>query len=587
MKNESTRGTIRRLLGILDRSFKQKAYLLQLLLLIGVVFESVGLGMVIPLVNVITDADAAKDNGFIKIIHSVAGPVPGQQLVFIVLSGFIFFYLIKTIFLSFLVWKQTAFTQGLSRNVSDRLFKGYIDQPYVFFLDKNSGVLMKNIMSEVSSLTGYLQAFMQLQTELSVLIGIVVTLFVLEPVGALVVFAFVGGISYLLVSITRRRVTTWGKSKQLYDAQRSKSLLQGLTGVGELKLFNKEKFFISKYTESNKYYYELNRKSQFMQHVQRFYLEFILIISIVVLCFAIMFRGESISNILPSLSLFLFASLRMLPSANRIISNLQAMRFTKAGVDLIHEEFKTFVDQGDAKDIQENGISTISDSIEFDRISYTYPMAQQQALDAVSIRIQAGTVVGIIGQSGSGKTTLVNMLTGLLTPSSGKYLVDGNDITRSSRQIQKLIGYVPQTIFLLDDTLKRNIAFGLPDELIDEKRLHEVIEAAQLQQVVTDMPGGVEGIVGERGLKLSGGQRQRIGIARALYRNPELLILDEGTSALDAETETYIMESVARLKGKLTILLIAHRYSTLHICDIVYKMENGKVVNKGKLEEII
>jgi ABC-type multidrug transport system fused ATPase/permease subunit len=587
LKTESQQKTIRRLLGILEGSFKKRAYLLQVLLLIGVVFESIGLGMIIPLVNVITDADTSKDNTFIRLIRSVTGNISGQQLVFITLAGFVLFYLVKTIFLSFLVWKQTEFTQSLSRNISDRLFKGYIHQPYVFFLDKNSGVLMKNIMAEVSSLTGYLQAFMQLQTELSVLIGIVVTLFFLEPVGALVVFAFVGGISFLLVRVTKRRVTTWGKSRQQYDARRSKSLLQGLTGVSELKLFRKENFFISRYTEANKYYYELQRKSQFMQQVQRFYLEFILIFSIVVLCFAIMLRGESIGSLLPSLSLFLFASLRMLPSANRIISNLQAMRFTKAGVDLVYEEFQTFSSENKAAGIEQNGAKTIRDSIQLDNISYIYPAGTKKALDSISFRIQAGSVVGIIGQSGSGKTTLVNIIVGLLEPSSGKLSIDGEDITDASHRLQKLTGYVPQNIFLLDDTLKRNIAFGIPDELIDDERLLEVIEAAQLRQVVEGMEGGVEGVVGERGLKLSGGQRQRIGIARALYHRPELLILDEGTSALDAETESYIMESVARLKGRLTILLIAHRYSTLHICDIVYKMQDGKIMAEGKLEEIV
>lgn len=587
MTTQLQKGTIRRLFGVLDASFKKKAYLLQFFLLIGVVFESIGLGMIIPLVNVITDADASGSNLFIRMVRSIAGDVSGQQLVVITLAGFVLFYLVKTIFLSFLVWKQTEFTQGLSRNVSDRLFSGYIHQPYVFFLDKNSGVLMKNIMSEVGSLTAYLQAFMQMQTELSVLLGIVITLFFLEPVGALIVFAFVGGVSYLLVRVTKRRVTTWGKSRQQYDARRSKSLLQGLAGVAELKLFGKEGFFISKYTGSNKYYYELQRKSQFMQQVQRFYLEFILIISIVVLCFTIIFRGESIGSILPSLSLFLFASLRMLPSANRIISNLQAMRFTKAGVDLIYDEFRMFAAQQKDTAVQADGVKEIKHSIRFAGIDYAYPSAGTKALDGISFDIAAGSVVGIIGQSGSGKTTLVNVLVGLLKPSSGKILVDGNDITSSSKQLQELVGYVPQTIFLLDDTLKRNIAFGIPDELIDEGHLQQAIEAAQLQKLVADMPGGMEGIVGERGLKLSGGQRQRIGIARALYHNPQLLILDEGTSALDAETETYIMESVARLKGKLTIILIAHRYSTLHICDIVYKMQEGRIVSAGKLEELV
>jgi ABC-type multidrug transport system fused ATPase/permease subunit len=587
LKTPASKGTIRKLLDILDPPFKKRAYLLQFFLMVGVVFESLGLGMIVPLVNAITDAEGTNNNFFVRVIRSVVGNVPATQVIVITLSAFVLFYFIKTIFLSFLVWKQTEFTQSLARNVSNRLFSGYIHQPYVFFLDKNSGVLMKNIVSEVGTFTGYLQSFMQLQTEFSVLIGIVVTLLFLEPVGALVIFAFVGGISYLLVRATKKRVTTWGQSKQNYDAWRSKTLLQGLTGVSELKLFRKEKFFLKKYAEYNKYYFELQRKSQFMQQVQRFYLEFILIISFVVLCLAVMLQGKSIAQILPSLSLFLVASLRMLPSANRIIANLQAMRFTKAGVNLIHDEFNTFRYQDKAPEIYKNTLHEIKQGIQLDDISYSYPDSTRKALDSVSLYIKSGSVAGIIGQSGSGKTTLVNIMSGLLQPGSGRLLVDDLDVTHSPWELQQLIGYVPQTIFLVDDTLKRNIAFGIPDEAIDEQRVQEVIDAAQLENVVANMSEGLDTIVGERGLKLSGGQRQRIGIARALYHRPQLLILDEGTSALDTETETYIMESVANLKGKLTILLIAHRYSTLHICDIVYKMEDGRIIRQGKLEELI
>jgi ABC-type multidrug transport system fused ATPase/permease subunit len=555
--------------------------------LIGVLFESVGIGLVIPLVQVIMDPVVSEHSFFIRAIKSITGEIGKQQLVLAVLACFVLFYVIKTVFLSFMVWKQSEFTQGLSRSVSTRLYKGYLFQPYTFFLDKNSGVLMKNVISEVSSFTAYVQAVMYLQTELSVLVGIVATLFYLQPVGALIIFIFVGGVSYLLFSFSKKRVSVWGKQRQQFDALRSKNLSQGLTGISELKLFHKEKFFLNKFDTFNGFFYNSQRRVQFIQQVQRFYLELVLIVSIVLIALVVIFQGRSVSTILPSLSVFLFASLRLLPSANRVIANLQAMRFTKPGINLVYAEFKIFEAENLQVPTGEPEIKKIASSISLEHLSFIYPSATAKALDDINLDIPVGSVTGIIGQSGSGKTTLVNILTGLLKTSSGKILIDGADITDKVYELQKFIGYVPQHIFLVDDTLKRNIAFGIPDEEIDEARLRSVIEAAQLNTVVDQLPEGPDTIVGERGMKLSGGQRQRIGIARALYNQPAVLILDEGTSALDTETENYIMESVAHLKGKLTIILVAHRYSTLHFADIVYKMQNGVIIGKGKLEELV
>ncbi len=578
---------IKKLLSIFDQKFKRKAVLLQIYLIIGVLFESVGLGMLVPLVNVFTDIDHANKNIFVRFVLNLTGNVSNTHLILWVLGSFVLFYLIKTLFLSFLIWKQTEFTTSISYNISSRLNRGYLFQPYAYFLDKNSAILMRNVQSEVNSVTGFVQNVMFVQTEISVLIGVVVTIFILEPYGAGVVFFFVGGVSYLLFSFSKRKISRWGKERQLYDGARSKNLLQGFTGVSELKLFSKEKYFADKFDSSTKSFFDIQRKVQFIQQVQRGYLEFVLIVSIALLSMVVLFRGNTIGTILPSLSIFLFAALRMLPSANRIITSLQAMHFTKAGVDLVCRELKSFGNEKPLPNTFPVGISSVNQAVTFHDISFTYPSAAIKSLDNINLEIKIGSVVGIIGQSGSGKTTLVNILTGLLEPTSGKVSVDGMDVTNRLYELRKFIGYVPQNIFLLDDSLKNNIAFGLPDSEIDLAQIHAVIKSAQLEEVVDNLPDGIDSIVGERGIKLSGGQRQRIGIARALYNNPSILILDEGTSALDNETETYVMSSVAKLKGKLTIILVAHRYTTLHFCDIVYKMQNGVIVNKGKLEELV
>jgi ABC-type multidrug transport system fused ATPase/permease subunit len=578
--------TIKKLLAILEPSFKKSAVLLQIYLIIGVLFESVGLGMLIPLVNVITDAGSSGKNVVLRFIKDHIHGISDGSLILMVLAGFVFIYFLKTVFVSFMIWKQNQFTMDLTRNVSTRLFHGYVFQPYVFFLDKNSAYLMRNVQVEVSSITAYVQGVMFIQTEVSVLIGILATLLFLEPYGAVIILAFVGITSYLLFSFSRRKISNWGKSRQAHDGLRTMTLMEGLTGVTELKLFNKEEYFVKRYSRYSALFYSIQQRVQFMMQTQRYYLELILVLSIALLSATVIFQGRDISTILPSLSLFMFAALRMLPSANRIISSLQSMRFAKSGVDMLYNELEhNKKNREKHAEIAGQDVITIGDRIVFNDICYTYPSASQPSLTGVHLEIPVGAVVGVIGQSGAGKTTLINIITGLLTPDSGNVLVDEKDISDRVYELRKFIGYVPQQIFLVDDTLQKNIAFGIDDKEVDEERMNRVIEMASLKEVVDQLPSGINTVIGERGMKLSGGQRQRIGIARALYNNPTVLILDEGTSALDSDTETAIMNAVATLKGKLTIIMVAHRYSTLNFCDIVYKLHQGKVIGKGKIEE--
>jgi ATP-binding cassette, subfamily B, bacterial PglK len=253
----------------------------------------------------------------------------------------------------------------------------------------------------------------------------------------------------------------------------------------------------------------------------------------------------------------------------------------------VYNELLLCANENELQLSESGNVNSIQSKVSFKNVSYAYPNASNPSLENINFEVSIGSVVGIIGQSGAGKTTLINILTGLLNPNSGTVFIDNEDITDRVFELRKFVGYVPQQIFLIDDSLKRNIAFGISDEEIDNERIESVIKSAQLEEVVERMPLGMNTVIGERGVKLSGGQRQRIGIARALYNNPAILILDEGTSALDTETESFIMSAVANLKGSLTIILVAHRYSTLNFCDIVYKMQNGKIVGKGKLEELI
>ncbi|MES2003005.1 MAG: ABC transporter ATP-binding protein [Bacteroidota bacterium] len=569
------RALLKQLFSVLEPYFRKQAFMLQCFLLIGVLFESVGLGMIVPLIKIVTDTSLASQSGPSRWIPELFGNVSANQKLWIVIVFFILFYIVKTIFISLLVWKQSSFIQGLSQNISTRLYRRYLFQPYAFFIENNTAILMKQVVSEVHSFTGFVQSFLFLQTELAVLLGIVVTLLVLEPVSALLIFCFVGGVSYLLFYFSRKKISAWGKDRQQYDGLRSKTVLQGLSGVTEVKLYHREDRFTDVFDGYNKVFYGSQKRIQFLSLVQRPYLELVMISSMVLLVFALTMQGRTLQLLLPSLGLFLFASLRLLPSANRIIGSLQTMRFTEPAVTLICDE----LGQEEPIAFPDNLYQKIEikKSLRLTDINYHYPNSTQNILKGINLVIPLGTVVGITGHNGSGKTTLINILTGLLEPSSGQVWADEIDTTRNIRALQKQIGYVPQHIFLTDDTLKANIAFGLEEEEIDPEKLATAIATACLQEVIDQLPMGINTEVGERGIKLSGGQKQRVGIARALYQQPQILVLDEGTSSQDGMAENGLMESILRLKKMVTVVMVTHSTAMLGLCDRVYVMENGKI----------
>ena len=579
---------------LLNLSQKRKVLVLLFFIIIGMFLETLGVGLIIPIFTIITDPNIAEKYPIIATYLSKLSPMNwlnnGQenfssqiQLITGAIILIILVYFIKVCFLIFLIWKQNTFVTNLGIQWSDKLFTGYLKQPYSFHLQRNSAILMRNV-NQVLVLAGTLELSLVLITEILVVIGIGALLIIAEPLGALVVITTFFGLSYFFQRYTKKHLSSWGEKRHFYEGQRIKYLQQGFGGVKDLKLLGREKNFSGQFLKYNNASAFINRNTKVIKSLPRLWLEIMVVTCLSILLFLMLMGGQSINSIIPTLGLFAAASFRLMPSASKILGNIQELRYAKPVVDTSYEEINKISDR--KINDQLNGNLNFKKYINIEEIHYTYEGTSKKTLDKININIPFGTLVGFVGESGSGKSTLIDIILGLLSPTKGSIKVDNIDIKENLRGWQNQIGYVPQEIFLTDDTLRRNVAFAIPEDKISNQSVDEAIKGANLDEFVRSLPKGLETMVGERGVRLSGGQRQRIGIARALYHKPNILVLDEATSSLDTDTEKEIMEGIFKLKKNKTVLIVAHRLSTVSICDELFKLDKGKIVQKGKFEEI-
>lgn len=559
---------------------RRAAIALLVMMLLGMALEMIGVGVVVPALALIARADIATQYPFLAPLVRRLGN-PGQEQVIVAgVAGLILVYAIKTLFLSLLAWRQMKFVNDVQADVSRRLFSGYMAQPYVFHLRNNSAQLIRNAIGETNVLTQTgLMAGLNLLTELLVAAGIVVLLLFVEPWGALLALGILAVPAWMFHRFTNRRITQWGQARQMHEGMRIQHLQQGLGGAKEVKLLGRERDFLSEYERHTSAVARVQARQQTLQQFPRLGFEFFAVCGLAVLVMAMVEQGKPVESLLPTLGLFAAAAFRILPSANRVVSALQNVRYGLPVIDTLHAHLTML-------ESEEHGGRTpepmqFRRAIELSNVRFSYSPSSAPALDGVSLEIPHGSSVGLIGGSGAGKSTLVDIILGLLEPEHGAVLVDGEDIHSNLRGWQNKIGYVPQSVYLTDDTLRRNVAFGLAEQAIDEDAVWKALRAAQLAEFVESLPEGLDTAVGERGVRLSGGQLQRIGIARALYHDPPVLVLDEATSSLDVETERGIVNSVRALHGSKTIIIVAHRMSTVEHCDFIYELQNGRVVNAG------
>jgi ABC-type multidrug transport system fused ATPase/permease subunit len=573
---------------LLSRKNKKKLVILFFLLFLGMLFELLGLGILIPILNLVSNPNSSINKYILnnRVIQNLAIN-NHEQLVLFVMFILIFIYFIKTGFLIFLAHKQSRFTSSLSAELSRNLFEGYLRQPYSFHLNRNSSELQRNVQAEVANFNNASQVSIALFLELIIIIGIIIFLIIIQPFAAFTIVFSLFFMTYIFYILTKKKLMHWGQRRLDFSAYSTLHLNQGLSGVKEVKLLGKESFFVDKFSHYNNEISNIQAKISTINLVPRLYLEFVSVIALAFLIIFFTIRGMEIGALLPILGVFVAAAFRLVPSVNRIIGSIQIIKTSQPVIDLLYNEFRS-IEDNDSNNKQSSNSFLFKKDIKLIDIIYSYGTAKQPELDKINLKIHKGGCIGIIGTSGSGKSTLIDVLLGLLTPQSGSIYVDNELLnTKNIRSWQKIIGYVPQVIYLTDNSLKSNIAFGIPDDEIDNILIERAIESAQLTDLVNSIPEGVETAIGERGVRLSGGQRQRIGIARALYHDPQILVLDEATSALDNDTESDVMLSINKLLGEKTIIIVAHRLSTIQNCDQVYKLENGIIVDQFVPNEII
>ncbi len=551
---------------------------------IGMVLETLSVGLVIPALAMMTQNDWSTKHPLItQALVSMGDPSQTKMLTtgLVVLVGV---YAVKSLFLGFLVWRQSRFSHDLQASLAFRLFAGYLRQPYSFHLQRNSAQLIRNIINSVNGITNVVQQCLILVTEVLVLVGIAALLLWIEPQGAITVGLVLALAAWLFHQFTRKQMERWGKASQFHEGLKIQHLQQGLGGAKDVKLLGREHDFLAQFKIHNHLSAYVAGARSTLQALPRLFLELLAVTGLATLVLIILSQGQPADAILPTVGVFAAAAFRLMPSVNRVMASLQTLRFSKTVVNTIFDELQMI----DRLSPSARGIiAPLKGELRLNSLYFRYQGADRVSLDNVSLSIPCGTSVGFIGGSGAGKSTLVDVVLGLLPPDQGAVCADGIDIQEDLRGWQNQIGYVPQTIYLTDDTLRRNIAFGLSNEQIDDGAVMRAVQSAQLSDYVNGLEHGLNTLVGERGVRLSGGQRQRVGIARALYHEPTFLVLDEATSALDEDTERAVMEAIDDLHGKLTILMVAHRITTLKNCTQIVELGDGRIKRTGTYPEIV
>ena len=582
--------TLKRLLYFLSYQERKQAYLLLIMIIIMALLDMLGVASILPFMAVLSNPSLIQTNIILNTAFKFLGRfgIETNQEFLLVLGGIIFVLLIISLtFKALTTYVQVRFVRMREYSISKRLVMEYLNQSYSWFLSRNSADLGKTILSEVQTvIASGLYPLIDLVAKSFIVITIITLLVVVDPKLALIVSLSFGSTYLFIFYFVRNFLNTSGEERLKNNQLRFTAVSEAFGAAKEVKVGGLEETFIKSFSKSAKIYARTIASSMVLAILPRFILEAIAFGGILLLILYKMALVGNFNNSLPIISLYIFAGYRLMPAVQQIYSSLTQLTFVSPSVDKLYYDLKNLKSYNKN---QEENILTFNNEINLNHIYYNYPNTSRTTLRDISLTIPAKSTVGFIGSTGCGKTTTVDIILGLLCPQKGTLKVDGKVITeQNSRAWQRLIGYVPQHIYLSDDSVMANIAFGIEPKNINQDMIIEASKIANLHKFVTDeLPNNYQTSIGENGVKLSGGQRQRIGIARALYHNPRVLILDEATSALDNQTEQEVMDAVFNYSKDITIILIAHRLNTVKNCDIVYKLEKGKIIDQGSFDELM
>ena len=570
---------------VLNKKQKSRVVVLIFMILIGAVLETLGVSMIYPLIETVMMPEVFEQNAMIVWICNVLGYTSAEQFVTFMLLALIFIFIFKNLYLLLLYYVQHSFITNSQYRISRDLLKVYLNRPYEFYLNASTGDIMRTVYSDSTGIFNLLLQCMQFITEFMVAIFLGTYLLIIDPVMTIVMGILLVGITLLSSAFLKPRISRIGEESRQQQSKMYKTIMQSINSVKDVKVYAKEDAFLGIYRKYGKRYYNLARDHEVLSSVPRLAIEAFSLSGVLAYMAVMMKLGQNVQTMVPQLSAFAVAAVRLLPSASRINTYLANIAYYRPTLDYVYAnvELPKNVDEraAEAKAVTETDKLRFHDCIKVEQLYYKYPNTDKYIFENARMQVPYGKSVGIMGPSGAGKTTVVDIMLGLLRVESGTITCDGVNVLEHYGQWLANIGYISQTINMVDDTIRANIAFGVDVDDIDDARVWQVLEEAQLADFVRNLPNGINTVIGERGVRISGGQRQRVGIARALYHDPEILILDEATSALDNDTEAAIMEAIENFHGRKTMLIIAHRLKTIENCDIIYKVENGKITESS------
>jgi len=564
---------------IFNTKQKVQSVLLCIGLFIGALMELVGVSLIAQLVELIGNPETINTNPWMNQLYRVTGADSANRFFLYVALTLIGVYLFKNIYLTFMGYAKFTFIYNNQLRLSGRLIDCYLKKPYTYHLDKNSAEMIRSIMLDSERFFQMLLTLFTVFSEVMVSALLCIYLLVVDwmiTVSVIVILLVFSGL-YLLAF--HKKTKENGKISQYNDGKMHQAINQALGAVKDIKILHREKYFVNAFTRRGERKYTAVRNNEILGFVPAYLIETVCVGTILVVLVVKLFNGQDLNDMIPQLAAFAMAAFKLLPSVGKVVNYLNLIVFLKPSADLIYRDIKETEDMLGVMITDSDEEIAKGNAIRVENVSYRYPNMERDVLTDVSFEIPDGASVGLLGPSGAGKSTIADVILGILTPTKGRVMYGDMDVHEHPIKWSRKLAYIPQAIFLADESIRSNVAFGIEEEDIEEDKVWNALAEAQLDDFVRSLPEGLDTMVGERGVRLSGGQRQRIGIARALYGDPEIMVLDEATSALDSETEAAVMEAIDRFQGKKTLIIIAHRLTTISNCQIIFKVEDGRITD--------